>query len=66
METKVIFARCNIWIEKLVVCKECKHVAKDQERHKQHVKEARHINTLRSLAYRLCNFLLMGDLTCLR
>ena len=44
--------RRTSWIDRLVVCKECKHVAKDQERHQQHLKEARHINTLRNMAYR--------------
>ena len=52
METERIFVRSNSWIERLVVCKDCKHVAKDQERHDQHLKEARHINTLRNMAYR--------------
>jgi len=44
--------RRNSWIERLVVCNDCRHVAKDQERHKEHLKEARHINALRNLAYR--------------
>ena len=48
----MILVRSNSWIDRLVVCKDCKHVAMDQERHKQHFKEARHINTLRSMAYR--------------
>ena len=52
METQGVFVRSNSWIERLVVCKECKHVAKDQARYEQHVKEARHINTLRNMAYR--------------
>ena len=52
METQGIFVRSNSWIERLVVCKECKHVAKDQARYEQHVNEARHINTLRNMAYR--------------
>ena len=56
METKVIFVRSNSWIDRLVVCKECKHVAKDQKRHDEHLKEARHINALRNMAYRLENF----------
>ena len=36
----------------VVVCKECRHVAKDQDRHKQHIREARHIHAFRNLAYR--------------
>ena len=36
----------------MVVCKECRHVAQDQERHKQHMGEARHIHAFRNLAYR--------------
>ena len=32
--------------------KQCRHVAKDQERHKEHTREARHIHALRNLAYR--------------
>ena len=52
METKVIIVRSNSWIDRLVVCKECKHVANDQERHDQHMQEARHINALRNMAYR--------------
>ena len=36
----------------VVVCKDCRHVAKDQERHKEHTREARHIHTFRNLAYR--------------
>jgi len=50
MEGEVM--RRTSWIDRLVVCKECKHVAKDQERHQQHLKEARHINTLKTMAYR--------------
>ena len=42
----------NSWIDRLVVCKDCKHVAMDQQRHNQHLQEARHINTLRNMAYR--------------
>ena len=52
METKGILKRSSSWIERLVVCKECQHVAKDQDRHEQHISEARHINALRNLAYR--------------
>ena len=44
--------RSNSWIERLVVCSDCGHVAQDQDRHKEHLKEARHINALRNLAYR--------------
>ena len=36
----------------LVVCKECRHVAKDEDRHKQHMMEARHIHAFRNSAYR--------------
>ena len=53
METKRFFVRSNSWIDRLVVCKECRHVANDQDRHNQHFKEARHINALRNMAYRL-------------
>ena len=52
MEGETILVRSNSWIDRLVVCKDCKHVAMDQERHTEHFKEARHINTLRSMAYR--------------
>merc|ERR1712106_244450 len=45
-------ARSNIWIDRLVVCNECQHVAMDHQRHLQHIKEARHINSLRNMAYR--------------
>ena len=44
--------RSNSWIDRLVVCKDCKHVAMDQKRNLQHLKEARHINSLRNMAYR--------------
>ena len=45
------------WIERLesqgmVVCKDCGHVAQNMVRHVEHVKEARHVNTIRFLAYR--------------
>ena len=36
----------------VVVCKECRHVAKDEDRHKEHIMEARHIHAFRNLAYR--------------
>ena len=36
----------------VVVCKECRHVAKDEVRHKEHIMEARHIHAFRNLAYR--------------
>jgi hypothetical protein len=36
----------------LVLCKDCNHLAKDEERHKQHVREARHVHSYRHLAYR--------------
>ena len=36
----------------LVECKDCKHLAQDEERHRQHVHEARHVHSLRHLAYR--------------
>ena len=36
----------------VVVCKECRHVTKDKDRHKEHIMEARHIHAFRSLAYR--------------
>ena len=53
MEARVIFVRSTSWIDRLVVCKECKHMAKDKERHDEHLQEARHINALRNMAYRL-------------
>ena len=37
----------------LVLCRECKHLAQDEERHKQHVGEARHVHPYRHLAYRI-------------
>jgi len=40
------------WLERLVVCQECEHVAQDLIRHKEHFNEARHINWIRSQAYR--------------
>jgi len=40
------------WLERLMICQECSHVAPDLERHRQHFKEARHINWLRAQAYR--------------
>ena len=36
----------------VVVCKDCGHVAKDEERHKEHMMEPRHIHAFRNLAYR--------------
>ena len=36
----------------MVVCKDCGHVAQNVMRHVEHVKEARHVNTFRFLAYR--------------
>jgi hypothetical protein len=51
MEGERIAVRSNSWIDRLVVCKDCKHVAMDHQRHVQHLKEARHINTLRNMAY---------------
>ena len=39
----------------VVICKDCGHIAKDQARHKEHVKEARHIHAFRHLAYRYIN-----------
>ena len=52
MEGERMMVRSNSWIDRLVVCKDCKHVAMDQQRHNQHLQEARHINTLRNMAYR--------------
>jgi len=40
------------WLDRLVVCKECKHVAPDHTRHQMHFKEAMHINWIRNQAYR--------------
>ena len=48
----MVMVRSNGWIDRLEVCKDCKHVAMDQQRNLQHLKEARHINSLRNLAYR--------------
>jgi len=39
------------WVDRLVVCKECRHVAKDQARHEDHFKEAMHIHWIRNQAY---------------
>merc|ERR1711942_497562 len=36
----------------VVVCKDCGHVGKDEERHKEHMMEPRHIHAFRNLAYR--------------
>ena len=36
----------------MVVCRDCGHVASDTSRHVTHLQEARHINSLRFLAYR--------------
>ena len=47
-----VMVRRHSWIDRLVVCKDCKHVAMDHQRHLQHVKEARHIHSLRNMAYR--------------
>jgi hypothetical protein len=52
MEGGRTMVRSNSWIERLVVCKDCKHVAMDQQRHNQHLQEARHIHSLRNMAYR--------------
>jgi len=35
----------------VLVCKECKHIAGDVERHERHMKESRHVHTFRSKAY---------------
>jgi len=40
------------WLERLVVCKDCQHVAQDLARHQEHFKESRHINWIRNQAYR--------------
>jgi len=40
------------WLDRLMVCKECKHVAPDMNRHKEHFRESRHINWIRNQAYR--------------
>ena len=52
VEGERMMVRSNSWIDRLVVCNDCKHVAMDQQRHNQHLQEARHINTLRNMAYR--------------
>ena len=36
----------------LVLYKECKHLAKEEERHTHHVGEARHVHSYRHLAFR--------------
>ena len=51
------------WTERLerhgmVVCKDCGHVAQNLIRHVEHVKEARHVNTFRFLAYRFVTIVL--------
>ena len=36
----------------LVTCTECRHVSENEERYKAHLKEPRHINNYRDLAYK--------------
>ncbi|XP_023326946.1 uncharacterized protein LOC111700306 [Eurytemora carolleeae] len=40
------------WLDGIIVCKDCKHVSKDDKRYEQHFKEARHVNWFRNMAYR--------------
>ena len=47
-----VMVRRHSWIDRLVVCKDCKHVAMDHQRYLQHLKEAKHIHSLRNMAYR--------------
>ena len=39
-------------LRNLVECKECKHLAQNEERARQHVSEARHVHSYRHRAYR--------------
>ena len=36
----------------VVTCSECKHVSENEERYKAHLKEPRHVNNYRDLAYK--------------
>ena len=36
----------------VVTCNECKHVSENEERYKAHLKEPRHVNNYRDLAYK--------------
>ena len=36
----------------LMTCTECRHVSENEERYKAHLKEPRHINNYRDLAYK--------------
>jgi hypothetical protein len=36
----------------LIVCTECRHISENEERYKAHLKEPRHINNYRDLAYK--------------
>ncbi|XP_023334023.1 uncharacterized protein LOC111705638 isoform X2 [Eurytemora carolleeae] len=40
------------WLGRLEVCKDCSHVARDMGGHLLHFREARHVNWIRSQAYR--------------
>ena len=39
-------------VSKKIICKECKHIAFTEERHKQHFAEPRHVNHFRFMAYK--------------
>ena len=40
----------------LIICTVCKHISENEERYKAHLKEPRHINNYRDLAYKGINF----------
>jgi len=42
----------GLFSQDVIICKDCKHVAADEIRHKKHMKEPRHVHTYRNLAYR--------------
>ena len=48
----------------IIVCKDCGHVAMNNERHMTHMSEARHINTFRFLAYRYQRTCSMKNIKC--
>ena len=36
----------------MLICTECRHISENEERYKAHLKEPRHINNYRDLAYK--------------
>ena len=36
----------------MMICTECRHISENEERYKAHLKEPRHINNYRDLAYK--------------